>query len=144
PAPRFPSEGLLRSPVAASARVASVPGPGSCDTRRMDALLPTVIVVLGAIALISFLAQRVAIPAPVMLAVAGMVWSLVPWLPALEISPHVVLSVFLPPLLYADAWEASWVDFRRWLRPILQLAVGLVAFTIAVVGVVAHQLIPGL
>src|SRR5262245_56611674 len=110
----------------------------------MGALLPTVIVVLGVIALVSFLAQRGAIPAPVVLAVAGIVWSLIPSLPTLEIAPRVILSVFLPPLLYADAWQASWVDFRRWLRPILQLAVGLVAFTIAVVGVVAHQLIPGL
>src|SRR5262245_37196972 len=79
-----------------------------------------------------------------MLAVAGMVWSLTPSLPSLEIEPHVILSVFLPPLLYADAWEASWIDFRRWLRPILQLAIGLVAFTIAAVGVIAHQAIPGL
>jgi CPA1 family monovalent cation:H+ antiporter len=55
----------------------------------------------------------------------------------------VVLSVFLPPLLYADAWDASWVDFRRWLRSILQLSVGLVAFTILVVGVVAHAAMPG-
>ena len=110
----------------------------------MGDLLPTVILVLGAIALISFVAQRIAIPAPVMLAVAGMIWSLIPSLPSLKIEPHVILSVFLPPLLYADAWRASWIDFRRWLRPILELAIGLVAFTIAVVGVVAHEAIPGL
>src|SRR5262245_6063160 len=110
----------------------------------MGELLPTVILVLGVIALISFLAQKVAFPAPVGLAVAGMAWSLIPSLPSPKIEPHVILSVFLPPLLYADAWQASWVDFRRWLRPILQLAIGLVAFTIAVVGMVVHQAIPGL
>jgi len=110
----------------------------------MGDLLPTLILVLGAIALISFVAQKIAIPAPVMLAVAGMIWSLIPSLPSLKIEPHVILSVFLPPLLYADAWRASWIDFRRWLRPILELAIGLVAFTIAVVGVVAHEAIPGL
>jgi CPA1 family monovalent cation:H+ antiporter len=107
-------------------------------------ILPTVILVLGVIGLMSFLAQRVAIPAPVLLALAGMVWSLIPSLPSLEIEPKLILSVFLPPLLYADAWEASWLDFRRWLRPILQLAVGLVAFTILVVGLVAHWAIPAL
>src|SRR5262245_62283949 len=110
----------------------------------MGDLLPTVILVLGAIALISFVAQKIAIPAPVMLAVAGMVWSLIPSLPSLKIEPHVILSVFLPPLLYADAWRASWIDFRRWLRPILALAIGLVAFTILTVGVVAHRALPGL
>jgi CPA1 family monovalent cation:H+ antiporter len=56
----------------------------------------------------------------------------------------VILSLVLPPLLYADAWNASWLDFRRWLRPILQLAIGLVGFTIVVVGVVAHALMPEL
>jgi len=116
----------------------------SCDTPRVDDFLPTVILVLGVIGLVSFLAQRVAIPAPVLLAVAGMIWSLVPSLPAPKLEPGLILSVFLPPLLYAEAWEASWLDFRRWLRPILQLAIGLVAFTILVVGLIAHWAIPAL
>jgi len=107
-------------------------------------LLPTLILVLGVVGLMSFVAQRVAVPAPVLLATAGMAWSLIPSLPALRIGPELILSVFLPPLLYSDAWEASWLDFRRWLRPILQLAIGLVAFTIGVVGLVAHWAIPGL
>ncbi|HME71542.1 MAG TPA: Na+/H+ antiporter [Myxococcota bacterium] len=110
----------------------------------MGEILPTVILVLCVIGLISFLAQKVWIPAPVLLAVAGMVWSLIPGLPSLEIEPKLVLSVFLPPLLYKDAWEASWLDFRRWLGPILQLAIGLVAFTILVVGFVAHWAFPAL
>ena len=32
------------------------------------------------------------------------------------VAPRVVLSVFLPPLLYSEAWRASWHGFRRWLR----------------------------
>jgi monovalent cation/hydrogen antiporter len=107
-------------------------------------ILPTLILMLGVIGLMTFVAQAVAIPAPVLLAVAGVVWSLIPPLPTLAIAPEVILSVLLPPLLYADAWEASWIDFRRWLRPILQLAIGLVAFTILVVGAVAHWAFPGL
>jgi CPA1 family monovalent cation:H+ antiporter len=99
---------------------------------------------LAVIGMAAFLAPRLTIPGPVLLAIAGVIWSLIPWLPSTKITPDVVLSVFLPPLLYADAWEASWIDFRRWLRPILQLAVGLVAFTILTVGVVAHWALPGL
>jgi CPA1 family monovalent cation:H+ antiporter len=110
----------------------------------MDEILPTLIGMLGIIAAISLLAQRVAVPAPVMLALAGMTWSLLPALPRLTLPPEVVLSVFLPPLLYHDAWNTSWLDFRRWLRPILQLAIGLVAFTILVVGLVVHWVIPTL
>src|SRR6266446_3336137 len=107
-------------------------------------ILPTFILMLGVIGMMSFLAQKAEIPAPVLLAVAGVVWSLIPPLPSLEIAPRVILSVFLPPLLYADAWQASWLDFRRWLRPILQLAIGLVAFTILAVGLVAHWALPSL
>ena len=110
----------------------------------MGEILPTVILVLSVIGLVSFLAQRVSIPAPVLLAAAGMAWALLPSLPAPELKPTVILTIFLPPLLYADAWEASWLDFRRWVRPILQLAIGLVAFTILVVGLVAHWAIPAL
>jgi monovalent cation/hydrogen antiporter len=113
-----------------------------CDTSRM-AILPTIILMLAAIGMAAILAQRVAIPAPVLLAAAGVIWSLVPWLPSPKIEPDVVLSIFLPPLLYADAWGASWLDFRRWLRPILQLAIGLVALTILTVGLVAHWMLPG-
>ena len=107
-------------------------------------ILPPLILMLAVIGMMAFLAPRVAIPAPVLLAIAGVAWSLVPSLPALEIAPGVVLAVFLPPLLYADAWEASWLDFRRWLRPILQLAIGLVAFTTLTVGMAAHRAMPGL
>src|SRR5262245_57994383 len=99
----------------------------------MDAL-PTLILALSVIGLATLVAQRLALPEPVLIALAGVTWSLTPRLPHLEIAPAVVLAVFLPPLLYADAWTASWVDFRRWLRPILQLAVGLVAFTALAVG----------
>jgi CPA1 family monovalent cation:H+ antiporter len=107
-------------------------------------ILPTLVLMLAVIGMMSYLAQRVAIPAPVLLAVAGVVWSLIPALRPLEIAPGVILSVFLPPLLYSDAWDASWIDFRRWLRPILQLAIGLVAFTILTVGLVAHWALPSL
>jgi len=106
--------------------------------------LPTLVLMLAVIGMMTLLAQRTTIPAPVLLAVAGVVWSQVPSLPLIRMAPEVILSVFLPPLLYADAWQASWIDFRRWLRPILQLAIGLVAFTILTVGLVAHWALPGL
>src|SRR6185436_15302557 len=106
----------------------------------MDALLPGLIVILGLIGLASIAAPRVKLPSPVLLAIAGIVWAMLPGLAPPEIEPHIVLSVFLPPLLYAEAWRASWHDFRRWLRPILSLAIGLVAFTMIAVGLVAKTL----
>ncbi len=110
----------------------------------MDPALPTIIAILGVLGLAAFVAPRLRVPAPMLLAVAGIAWALVPALRPPSIGPSAILSVVLPPLLYSDAWYASWLDFRRWLRPILQLAIGLVAFTILAVGLVAKALMPEL
>jgi Na+/H+ antiporter len=107
-------------------------------------MLPNLVVILGLIGLASVVAPRIRIPAPVMLAVAGVAWAIVPGLDPPAFDPHVVLSIFLPPLLYAEAWRASWHDFRRWLRPILSLAIGLVSFTILCVGLACRWLMPEL
>ena len=104
-------------------------------------VLPSIILLLALIGAMSWVAPKISVPAPVLFALAGVAWA-VAGLRSPGISPGMVLAVFLPPLLYADAWEASWLDFRRWLRPILQLSVGLVVFTILVVGVVAHWCMP--
>ncbi|MBA3652122.1 MAG: cation:proton antiporter, partial [Chthoniobacterales bacterium] len=45
-------------------------------------------------------------------------------------------------LLYPAALFTSWRDFRRNLRPILFLAIGLVLLTMTVVAWVAHLIIP--
>lgn len=104
--------------------------------------LPSLILVLAVLAGVSILARRVAAPEPVLLALVGLAWSQVPDLPRPEIAPELVLAVLLPPLLYSETWRTSWLDFRRWLRPILQLAVGLVGFTILIVGLAAHWVMP--
>jgi CPA1 family monovalent cation:H+ antiporter len=103
----------------------------------------TVAFVLGAVA-ISGLAGRIDFPAPIALVLAGVVLSgtgaAVGVTPDIQLDPDLVLLVFLPPLLYSAALESSYVNIRRNLRPILQLAVGHVVFTAAVVACVAHWL----
>jgi CPA1 family monovalent cation:H+ antiporter len=106
----------------------------------LDALL----LLLAAIALTAIVAPRLRLPLPIALTGLGLALALVPGLPHPRLDPDLVLLGFLPPLLYADAFHTSWVDFRRWLRPILMLAVGLVALTILTVGLAAHALYPEL
>jgi len=65
-------------------------------------------------------------------------------MPSLELDPNLTLVLCLPPLLMASAFFTAWRDFKADLRIILQLAVGAVAFTTFVVGVVAHWLVPTL
>jgi monovalent cation/hydrogen antiporter len=106
--------------------------------------LPILIALLALIAAAGALASRFRLPLPVVLALAGILLAFVPGLPRARLDPELVLVLFLPPLLYADAFDTSWVDFRRWLRPIAMLAVGLVAWTILVVGLVARAMLPEL
>lgn len=110
----------------------------------MSELLPIVVALLATVVLSNVVAPRVRLPEPVVLALAGLAIAFVPGLPDAPLDPELILYVFLPPLLYADAFATSWVDFRRWLRPILMLAIGLVAATILVVGLVAKAFLPEL
>jgi CPA1 family monovalent cation:H+ antiporter len=110
----------------------------------VDQTLISLLAYLGLVGAASLLAPRLRLPAPVLLAIAGIAWGLVPGLALPVVDPHVILAVFLPPLLYAEAWRSSWHDFRRWMRPILSLAIGLVAFTILCVGYASKQLVPEL
>src|SRR6266542_2957300 len=56
----------------------------------------------------------------------GLVLSLIPGVPPLELPPDVVFLVFLPPLLFAAGYFTSLRDFKADLRPIVLLASGLV------------------
>lgn len=116
----------------------------ACSTAAVLATLQALIAVLSTLAVVTVLAPRLRLPQPLALALAGVALTFVPAVRALPLSPDLILVGFLPPLLYADAWQTSWRDFRRWLRPILMLAVGLVAMTILVVGVVVHACVPEL
>lgn len=110
----------------------------------MPPFLPILVALLAALAVAPWLAQRLRMPQPLVLALVGLGLAFLPWLPRTPLDPDLILVLFLPPILYADAFDTSWVDFKRWLRPILMLAVGLVAFTILGVGLVAHAFLPEL
>lgn len=99
---------------------------------------------LTAVVLLVLLARRLALPFPIVLVLGGLALGFVPGLPRIALPPDLVLLVFLPPLLFAQAITFSWRDFVANLRPILLLAVGLVLVTTGAVGGIAHLLIPSL
>ncbi|HEY7488859.1 MAG TPA: Na+/H+ antiporter [Streptosporangiaceae bacterium] len=98
---------------------------------------------VGAIA-VAALARRLGLAAPLILVVAGLLVAAVPGIPEVELDPDFVLYVFLPPLLFAAAWESSYFNLRENVGPIALLSVGLVLFTTVVVGYVAYLVVPGL
>src|SRR5216683_4113792 len=89
-------------------------------------------------------AKKLTLPYPVLLVLGGLALSFVPRLPEVKLNPNIVFYFFLPPLLYPAALFTSWRDFRRNLRPILLLAIGLVLFTMVAIAYVAHSLLPDL
>ncbi|HEX6557029.1 MAG TPA: Na+/H+ antiporter [Ktedonobacteraceae bacterium] len=107
-------------------------------------ILILVLGLLVVMVVLAMVAPRLRIPYPILLVLGGLLLGFVPGLPRFTLDPNIVFLLFLPPLLYASAWQTSWRDFRANLRPISLLALGLVLLTTVVVAVVAHGLIPEL
>jgi monovalent cation/hydrogen antiporter len=100
-----------------------------------------VVFLLVAVAVLAGAALRHDVPYPIVLVLGGLALGFVPWLPAPELEPDVVFFVFLPPLLYAAAFQASAYELRDNALPIGLLAVGLVLVTVVAVAAVAHWLV---
>src|SRR3954468_15517072 len=96
---------------------------------------------LLAVALLASVGLRWNVPYPVVLVVGGLALSLVPGLPVPELDPDVVFFAFLPPLLYAAAFQASAYELRANAAPIGLLAVGLVLVTVGAVAAVGHWVV---
>jgi Na+/H+ antiporter len=105
--------------------------------------IAVIIILLAIVTALFQLTDKIKVPYPILLVLAGMGIGLVPHLPSVSLDPDVVFLIFLPPVLYASAWTTSWVDFRKSIRPISLLAVGCVLFTTVIIAYVAHYLIPG-
>jgi CPA1 family monovalent cation:H+ antiporter len=83
-------------------------------------------------------ADRLRVPAPSLLVLAGLLVGLLPGIPAVRVSPDVVSFAVLPPLLWAATTDLPGRDLRAVWRPVAVLAVGLVlASAAAVAGVLA-------
>jgi CPA1 family monovalent cation:H+ antiporter len=103
-----------------------------------------VLLLVAGATLVSVLAHRVGLSAPVALVVAGLAVSFLPGLPDYRLDPGLALLVFGAPQVYADARESSHLSLRANARPIALLSVGLVLATTLAVGLVAHAAIPGM
>lgn len=101
------------------------------------------ITLLFVVVILTMLSNKLRVSYPILLVVAGLIVSLLPGVPEVRMEPDWVFFVFLPPLLYAAAWNTSWHDFWFYKRPIALLAFGLVIFTATAVAYVSTALIPG-
>jgi len=103
--------------------------------------LPIIFALLAVTAFAALGARRTHIPDSIFLVLVGLFIGFLPGIPRIALSPNLVLSLFLPPLLYRAGVNMSWRGFRTNLQPILLLAVGLVIFTTIAVAGVSHYLL---
>ncbi len=107
-------------------------------------ILTAVLITLVVIAILYELARRLGVPYPTLFVLGGLVLAFVPGLPRINLEPDLVLFVFLPPLLFTAAVATPIRDLRTNFAPLVRLSLGLVVFTMVIVAVVAHTVIPGL
>lgn len=103
---------------------------------------PIILLLLVCVVTLAVLAKRFKTPYPIVLVIAGLVLSLLPRMPHIELNPNVVFLLFLPPLLFSASAQTSWRDFRYNLVSISMLALGLVSFTVYGVAIASRWILP--
>lgn len=101
-----------------------------------------VLALLVLASLVAVFADRLRLPAPSLLVLAGLAVGLLPGVPDVHVAPELVSLVVLPPLLYAAAVDVVITDLRAVLTPVLALALGLVAATAVAVALIVHAITP--
>lgn len=109
----------------------------------MHSILPFLLAMIAAIVLLEMWATKLKIAYPILLVVAGLLISIIPGLPIVKINPDLIFFIFLPPLLFAAAWNISFKEMVKWWRIITSFAFLVVFFTAFSVAVVANHFIPG-
>ena len=89
-------------------------------------------------------ADVIGIPYPIVLVLGGLGLAFIPGVDPIELDAHVVLLVFVPPLLLSAGWSSSPRELRAESRALGFLALALVLVTTAVVALAAHELVAGL
>jgi Na+/H+ antiporter len=87
-------------------------------------------------------ASRLEVPDAIVLVILGVLASLIPQVPNIDLPPNLVLFLFLPPLVYNAAFFSAPRETRENVVPITALAFGATAVTILAVGGVTRLVLP--
>ena len=91
-----------------------------------------------------FVAPKVRVASPLILLVVGLAIGFLPQVGAIEIEPHIVLEIVLPPLLFSAAVRMPTMAFRREMQAVAMLAIPLVFLSAFAVGFVINWLVPAI
>jgi CPA1 family monovalent cation:H+ antiporter len=109
------------------------------ETTAIVLLLLAAVVISGAITRIS----RIPLPLPLVQIALGAAMDAFGDL-GVELNPDIFFLLFLPPLLFLDGWRIPKERLLRDKATILELALGLVVFTVVGVGFFVHWMIPAM
>ncbi|MEJ1962564.1 MAG: Na+/H+ antiporter [Gammaproteobacteria bacterium] len=100
----------------------------------------TLLLLVGA--MLALLADRIGVPYPALLALAGAGVALIPGAPSVTLDPELALALFVAPVLLDAAFDASPRDLHDNIVPVSLLAVVVVVLTIAAVAFAARLVVP--
>jgi Na+/H+ antiporter len=103
-----------------------------------------VAMLFGVAVLLDLLARRINVPRPVLLVIGGGALAFVPDLPPVSLAPSTIFLIFIPPILFWTALNASARDYAHEWRSIAFLATIPVLLTMAAVAAVARVAVPGM
>ena len=86
---------------------------------------------LLATVLVAAIGERTGLPWPALLTVVVAPVIFIPGIDTVSIDPHLILPIFLPPLLWSLARRTSWGQIGSQLNVVLTMSVILVFLTIA-------------
>jgi monovalent cation:H+ antiporter, CPA1 family len=87
---------------------------------------------------VAMVTRWVLVPYTLALVLVGLLISPLHFLPAVHISPELILLIFLPALLFEAAWNLRLQHLRENLAPILLLAVPGVVVSVGIAGTILH------
>ena len=103
-----------------------------------------IIGLLLATVLVAAIGERTGLPWPALLTVAVAPVLFIPGIQTVSLDTHLILPIFLPPLLWSLARRTSWGMIRSQLNVVLSMSVVLVFLTIAALTGTAMWLMPGI
>lgn len=100
--------------------------------------IQTMLFMLVIAAAVAMLTKRIKIPYTLALVLVGLLFGSLELFPTVELTPNLVLFVFLPPLLFEAAWNIHYKILKKNFIPIILFAVIGLIISVVLIGVTLH------
>ncbi|MGD9580731.1 MAG: Na+/H+ antiporter [Vampirovibrionia bacterium] len=100
--------------------------------------IQTMLFILVIAATVAMLTKRIKIPYTLALVLVGLLFGSLELFPTVELTPNLVLFVFLPPLLFEAAWNVHFKLLKENFLPIILYAVIGLIMSVFLIGVTLH------